>query len=758
MDFITNYLKFHFVSGPMEIARLTKNFVIFLYHYFSISLLAKTLFAPWKQIYKPKHQKFTFSGWLDRLSYNLISRIIGAIIRSGVIIFGLLEEIFLIIVSAGLVIIWTVGIGLTLPVYLYVLESKNKSESEKDINQFLEKRFSGQSPSEIPEKDKAEAITWFRRTEQAKNKKKKFWKLENLLATPSIGKDWTAGYTPNLDKYTINLSTPKHYSSHLVGRQKEAHRLEESLSNLRGGGCILVGEPGIGKQTIVENFAKKSYEGETLPSLERKRVLLLNPTPILADSKSLNQAKEKMNKIFEEAAWAKNVILVFDNFDQFVSSKDNRIDLTTEIVNAIERKKLMIIGLVTNDNYQKYVLPNQKVLENLEKIDVSQPNNREALTIIEDILPSFETKTGVTSTYPALREIINLSEKWVTDIPFPEKAIDLLDSCLIYVRNNVEEKILRPKHVRQVLSDKTKIPLKSLTAEEKEKLSNIEDKLHQRIVDQNQAINEIAVALRRRKTGIAEDKRPIGSFLFLGPTGVGKTETAKALAEFLFNNEENMIRLDMSTYQSASGIEKLIGSFEREEPGILTSAVRQNPHSVLLLDEIEKASQQILNLFLTAIDEGYITDAFNKRVSFRHLMVIGTSNAGAEFIRQQINQGIDPEKLSEQLVDHILRQGSFSPEFINRFDAVVVYKPLSQEDLIQIAKLMLERLNQRLAKKKLQLEINDQLIKKVAELGYDPVFGARPMKRVIAEKIEDKIAQKILAGQVKKGETIKISL
>jgi ATP-dependent Clp protease ATP-binding subunit ClpC len=492
--------------------------------------------------------------------------------------------------------------------------------------------------------------------------------------------------------------------------------------------------------------------------LERKRVLLLNPTPILADSKSLNQAKEKMNKIFEEAAWAKNVILVFDNFDQFVSSKNNRIDLTAEIVNAIERKKLMIIGLVTNDNYQKYILPNPKVLENLEKIDVSQPTKEEALIIIEDILPNFEAKTGVTASYPALKEIINLSEKWVTDIPFPEKAIDLLDSCLIYVRNNVDEKILKPKHVRQVLSDKTKIPLKSLTAEEKEKLSNIEDKLHQRIVDQNQAVNEIAVALRRRKTGIAEDKKPIGSFLFLGPTGVGKTETAKALAEFLFNNEENMIRLDMSTYQGSNGIEKLIGSFEREEPGILTSAVRQNPHAVLLLDEIEKAPQQILNLFLTAIDEGYITDAFNKRVSFRHLMVIGTSNAGAEFIRQQINQGVNPEKLSGQLVDHILRQGVFSPEFINRFDAVVVYKPLSHEDLVKIAKLMLNRLNQRLAKKELKLEINDQLINKVAELGYDPVFGARPMKRVIAEQIEDKIAQKILAGQAKKGETIKITL
>ncbi len=755
---LTKYLKFHFITGPTEIVRLIKNLVIFLYHYFSIGLLSRTLFAPWKQIYKPRSKYFSFSEWLDRASYNLISRIIGSIIRSMVIFIGILEIILVVLIGGIVLIVWTAAIFLTIPIYLSTRQSKRETKNKKELEKFFKKRFFGIPLASVPLEDKEAVTDWYQRSAKKRQEKRKFWELENLLSTPGIGKDWTAGYTPNLDKYTIDLSAPKPYSSHLVGRKKEAQRLEHSLSNLRGGGCLLVGEPGIGKQTIVENFAKKSYEGKTLPSLERKRILLLNPTPILAESTSQEKAKEKMTQILNEAAWAKNVILVFDNFDEYVSSRDSRIDLTTEFIRAIEQKKLLIIGMTTNKNFQKYIRPNSKLLKHMEKIDVTQPTKEEALIILQKILPRFEIQSGVIATFPALKEIINLSDKWVTEIPFPEKAIDLLDSSLTYAKTNLDTNFLLPEHVQRVLTDKTKIPLESLSTFEKERLSNIESILHQRIVNQNQAINQIAIALRRRKAGIAEDQRPIGSFLFLGPTGVGKTETAKALAEFLFNSEKNLIRLDMSTFQGSEGIKKIIGSFQREEPGILTSAVREKPHSVLLLDEIEKAPLEILNLFLTAIDEGYITDAFNEKVSFRNLMIIGTSNAGAEFIRQKLNSGTEISNLAEQLIDHVLKQGIFTPELINRFDAVVCYKPLGREELIKISRLMLDRLNQRLAEKKLKLNITDQLVERVAELGFDPVFGARPMKRVIGEKIEDKIAQKILAGEVKKGEIVDIQI
>jgi len=464
--------------------------------------------------------------------------------------------------------------------------------------------------------------------------------------------------------------------------------------------------------------------------------------------------------------------------------------LTPALTRAMSETNLPIIGLTSPDKFQKFIFSNQKILEYFEKIEVSVPGKVEAMEILEDIAPYFERKTGVVATFPALKEIVNQSDRWVTEIPFPEKAIELLDDCLVYAQGLPVRhpelvsgsRFLQPEHVRQVLAEKTKIPLQELSAGEKEVIAGMEEILHKRVIGQDHAIADIAKALRRRKAGVGAGKRPIGAFLFLGPTGVGKTETAKALAEALFGSEKKMIRLDMAQFQARGAIDRLIGSFARNEPGILTSAVRQNPYSVLLLDEIEKASREVQNLFLTAIDEGYLTDTFGHVVNLENLLIIGTSNAGAEFIRQKIVSSRHPElgsgsieveipkrvrndsravnyqKLSDQLTDFVLREGLFSPEFINRFDALVVYDPLDHNELVQIARLQLELLNKRLAEKKISVEITDDLLDKIARLGYDPTFGARPMKRVIADKVEDVIAKKILAGEIKKGEKIRIEI
>jgi ATP-dependent Clp protease ATP-binding subunit ClpC len=759
MKLVLKYLQLHFLKGPKEIIRITVNFLIFIFHYFSIGLLFRTLFAHWKRIYLEKTVSgFIPSEWLNRLSFNVISRGIGFLVRVIIIFLGLIMEIFVLVLGMTVLGIWLVLPFFSLLLFTGWLLKKEEKVEKAGLTRFLEKRLAGILLEDVSEEDKKEITRWFERVQKEISREKRFWELENLLAIPGIGKDWAAGYTLHLDKYVIDLAAPKPYSSHLVGRQREAKKLEESLASARKKGCLLVGEPGVGKQTIVENFAKKSREGKTLPQLERKRVLLLDLTSVIGETKTKDEAKKRVLELLREAGQAGNVILVIENFDRLVTSQEGGIDFTGVFVQAIEETGLLMIGLTTPDNFQKFIFPNKKILEYLEKIEVSSPTKAEALEILENILPYFEKRAGVTVTFPALKEIINQSDRWVIEIPFPEKAIALLDDSLVYAQTNLKVKNLKPEHVRAVLADKTKIPLKDLSDEERKRLQSLEEVLHQRVVNQDVAIKEIAKALRRKKTGVAPGKRPIGTFLFLGPTGVGKTETAKALAEVLFGSDEKMIRLDMASFKEAEASERMIGSFEQKEPGILTSAVRQRPYSVLLLDEIEKASISVQNLFLTAIDEGYLTDAFGKKTNFENLLIIGTSNAGAEYIRERLEEGMKMEDLAPKLVDFVLRQNLFSPEFLNRFDAVVVYRPLGHQELIQIARLMLNKLNQRLASKKISLEITDRLVEKLAELGFDPAFGARPMRRVIADKIEDVIAKKLLAGEIKQGDKVKIYL
>lgn len=759
MSLILKYLQLHFIRGPKEIIRITFNFLIFIFHYFSIGLLFRTLFSHWKRIYLEKTVSgFIPSEWLNRLSFNIISRGIGFVVRVMIILLGLITEIFTLILGILILGIWLILPVFSLLVFAGSLLKKEKKVKKAKLDRFLKKRFTDFSFENVSEEDKNQVSRWFEREERKIGRKRRFWELENLLAHSGIGKDWAAGYTLQLDKYVIDLAVPKPHSAHLVGRQKEAKRLEESLSSARKKGCLLVGEPGVGKQTIVENFAKKSREGKTIPSLESKKVFLFDLTSVIGEVKTKDEAKRRVLELLREAGRAGNIILVIENLNSLVSLQEDGIDLTGVFVQAIEETGLLIIGLTTPDNFQKFIFPNKKFLEYFEKIEVSSPNSIEALEILEDILPYFERRAGVIVTFRALKEIIIQSGKWVTEIPFPEKAIALLDDSLVYVQNNLKVKTLKPEHVKAVLAEKTKIPLKDLSENEKEKMQKIEEILHQRVVNQDAAIKEIGKALRRKKTGVAPGKRPIGSFLFLGPTGVGKTETAKALAEFLFGSEDKMIRLDMASYKESEATERMIGSFESKEPGILTSAVRSNPYSVLLLDELEKASVSVQNLFLTAIDEGYLTDAFGKKVNFENLMIIGTSNAGTEYIRERLEEGMKIEELALKLVDFVLREGLFTPEFLNRFDAVVVYSPLGSQELRKIAELMLRKLNQRLVKKKISLEITDELVKKVAQLGFDPVFGARPMKRVIADKIEDVIAKKLLAGEIKQGDKVKIHL
>jgi len=373
--------------------------------------------------------------------------------------------------------------------------------------------------------------------------------------------------------------------------------------------------------------------------------------------------------------------------------------------------------------------------------------------LLEDMALRLESKYGKFVSYPALRDIIVYCSKYLPAIPFPEKAMDLLDEAMVYLKQ-AKDKLLLPEHIARIVTEKTQIPVGEMEKEEKQVLLNLEKLIHERIIGQEEAVREVSTALRRARAEVTIRKGPMGSFLFLGPTGVGKTETSKALAEIYFGSESRMIRLDMSEFQSVSDIPRLLGS--PGEEGFLTTQVRNRPFSLILLDEIEKAHPNILNLFLQVLDEGHLTDGLGRKVDFKNSIIIATSNAGYQIILKSLREKTEWSEVKQSLLNHLFDEGLFRPEFINRFDAMVVFKPLSKENLLMIADLMLKKLKKNLKEKEIEFVVTESLKEKVVELGYDPTFGARQMRRVIQDKIENVLASALLSEEIKRGSKIEI--
>ena len=421
----------------------------------------------------------------------------------------------------------------------------------------------------------------------------------------------------------------------------------------------------------------------------------------------------------------------------------------------MEKGDLKVIAVSTPREYEKFVVPNMRLRKYLEPVEVIQPTKEESMLIIIEHAKRWESLRELTILIPALRKILEESDRFITEIPYPEKALELLDAVVMY-REQKGGKTISIKDANTVLAEKTGVSFARLTKQEKKQLANLEEIIHARLINQDAAVNLIAKSLRAKTLGIAEEKRPIGSFLFLGPTGVGKTETAKVLAKVYYGSEKNILRFDMAEFAGGEGLERLIGSVNNNQPGALTTAVKNKPASLLLLDEIEKSSKEIYNLFLSLLDEGEMKDAFGKTIIGSHLFVIGTSNAGAEYIRQLVSRGVRGEELQTEVVNHVLEQGIFSPEFLNRFDGVIVYEPLKTEDLVKIARLQLEDLALNLKKKNIYLQVTDEVAQKLAEDGYDPAFGARPMKRIINLILGDLIGRAMLNKELKEGARIKI--
>ncbi|MEA3293300.1 MAG: ATP-dependent Clp protease ATP-binding subunit, partial [Patescibacteria group bacterium] len=593
--------------------------------------------------------------------------------------------------------------------------------------------------------------------EEENKEAKKWWKYKNLMRIGALGKQWGAGYTVILDKYSVDLTNkvamlgfPK-----IIGYKKEINSIERILCSREINNILLVGDPETGQKNIIYKLAERFALGECPVSLNYNRIIQLDMPLLLAGIENIEEVEFTLAAIFEEVSNAGNVVLVINNFHHYIEREIGlgRIDISGILARYLKSPQFRIIATTNYTGLHRYIEQNSLILSLFQKKEISEISPKEALIVLENLIPSIELKYKVFISYPALQEIITDCVKFFPSMRFPKKAIDLLDEVVALVVQN-KQKIVLPKDVSKIVSEKTEVPVGKIENKEKEILLNLEKLIHKRIINQEQAVQGISSAMRRARVGVSARNGPMGCFLFLGPTGVGKTETAKTLSDIYFGSEKKMIRLDMSEFQSISDISRLIGSSGEE--GLLTAKVRENPFSVILFDEIEKAHPNILNLFLQVLDEGRLTDGLGRKVFFKNSIIIVTSNAGYEIILDALKKKTEWSKVKQKLLDYVFEKRIFRPEFINRFDDVIVFKPLTKENLLGISEIMLQKIKKNLQEKRIEFIITLPLKEKIVELGYSPRFGAREMKRVIQDNIEDAMASAILSGKLKKGDKIKI--
>jgi len=618
------------------------------------------------------------------------------------------------------------------------------------------------SDLQLREADILDIISWHRRFTQY-SKKEYVWNKKYYGV--GIGQDWASGYTPLLNIFAKDISqylTDVKLQAIARGHKAVIGQIEETLVKSSRNNVMLVGEAGVGKQTLVNAFAQKVARGESLEQLRYRHVIELDVGRLMVGADSI-EIQNRFSQIFDEITHAGNIILYINNFDNLVNPNPEQlgtVDASQFLIPYLESDRLQIVANCSFDGWHKKIETNQTLANLFTKINVVEPDKEEMMPVLEDSVAILEVKHNITFTYLALKKIIVITDRYVHDVVFPQKAIDLAQSISVRKSQKNNLSIVTDKDIETYASGKYNVPTEEVGGEEKSKLLNLEGEFHKRIIDQEEAINLISNALRRARTGLAKKDKPIGSFLFIGPTGVGKTETAKALAEIYFGNEKDMIRFDMSEYQDINTIERLIGTSNTQgeaNQGRLSIAIRENPYTVLLFDEIEKAHPNILNLFLQILDEGYLTDATGRKLDFTNSIIISTSNAGANEIRKYLQDKKPLDKLSSYILDFLQQNNIFKPEFLNRFDAVVCFKPLLPEHILAIANIMIEKLKLVMQEKNISLQVSNEAVQKLAELGYDPLLGARPMRRTIQEKLENLLAKKMLSGEINKGQQVIIN-
>lgn len=634
--------------------------------------------------------------------------------------------------------------------------------------------------------------------------------------------------TPTLDKYSRDITMEARHGNldPVVGREKEIQRVMQILSRRMKNNPCLVGEPGVGKTAVVEGIAYMISRGNVPDTVKGKRLLSLDISGMLAGSKYRGEFEDRIKKVIQEVMMSGDVILFVDELHTLVGAGDaeGAIDASNILKPSLSRGEIQMIGATTIAEYRKYIEKDAALERRFQPVNVEEPTRDEAVDILKGLRSCYEQHHGVEISDEAVEAAVDLSVRYITDRFLPDKAIDLMDEACsrrrlgfsaqgtvqdrsvaelatldsdletALISGNIEEAanirhrqeelakktarsqlagrhniIVGENDIADVVSVWTKIPVSKLTEKESKRLEKLETELHKRVVGQEEAVSAVAKAIKRSRVGLKDPRRPIGTFLFLGPTGVGKTELSKALADVVFGSEDALIRVDMSEYMEKHSVSKLIGSppgyVGFEEGGQLSEKVRTNPYSVILFDEIEKAHSDVFNILLQVLDDGHITDSQGRKVDFKNTIIIMTSNTGAQRIIDPKQLGFvtvqddnkEHEDMKKNVMDELKR--TFKPEFLNRIDDTIVFHALSEKNVRDIAGLMLKELKNRVqAQMDIELKFTDNMKKYIFEKGYDKKYGARPLRRAIQTYVEDELAEAILAGDVHKGEVVTVTV
>ncbi|HSW79452.1 MAG TPA: AAA family ATPase, partial [Candidatus Saccharimonadales bacterium] len=583
--------------------------------------------------------------------------------------------------------------------------------------------------NKLTETDIDNVVLWLARGLESMRREKLFF--------GGVGRDWANGFTPRLNQFGYNISQAvEHSGGHydwLAGSQTVA-AIKAALTS--GAPAVtMVGPVGVGKTETGYALAQALLTMEDSPRLAHVQIIRLESAVILANARGPGDLEQIVLSLLYEASHAGNVILFFDDAQLFFGSGPGSFDATQILLPVVQNRAVQMIFAMTPNDLQRLKVNNEAFAGLLTPVVLQEPSEADTMRIVEDATAGLEVKHHVLVSYEAIREAYRLSGRYDQDMAYPGKAIRLLEQSSTMASDGV----VYASSVQQSIERMRGVKVSSANPMEADKLLHLEDQIHQRMINQSRAVTVVAAALRRARAGVSNPKRPIGSFLFLGPTGVGKTELAKSIAATYFNDESNMIRLDMTEYQQPEDVQRLLSNGANESKSLILAA-REQPFSVVLLDEIEKAHPNILNLLLQLLDEGQLTDLSGRPTSFKDCIIICTSNAGADKIRERIMQGQQLESFEQEFTDQLINSGQFKPELLNRFDEIVLFRPLNQSELVQVVSLMMADINQTLANQNILVQLTKDAAEKIVEVGYDPRMGARPMRRMLQRTVQDTIA------------------
>lgn len=574
-----------------------------------------------------------------------------------------------------------------------------------------------------------------------------------------IGRDLSFGFAPLLARYAQNISMQ--VGGGILSRELEGHKqlLDVLMQHLGRGGrqnAVLVGQSGVGKTTLVHALAARLMrDGVGVPpDLRYRQVMALDPATLIANAPGRGQLEALLNHLLAEAHSAKNVILFFDNAELFFSNETGAVDVRNILLPVLENGAVRIILSMDEQQWLKLGRATPALVQQLNRVTVAPLGEADTLLVCEDQLVMLEFRYKVTYMYQSLKAAYRLGGRYIAEHAMPSQALQVLEPAAQHAQNGLVTAASVEQAVEQSFGVKVS---NAQQGNERETLLNLEQLLHQHMVNQTRAVGVVANALRRARSGVRNQNRPIGSFLFLGPTGVGKSELARALAAVYFGGTDHLVQIDLNEFNQASDVTRLIAD-GATNPRSLTAQIAKQPFSVVLLDEIEKAHPNILNALLQLLDEGILRDANNREVSFRDAVIIATSNAGAERVRQYINTGQQLEQFEQQFINELIDSGQFRPEFLNRFDEIVTFRPLTADELLQVVDLMLKGVNKTLAQQNISVKVAEDARRILVQSGNDPRLGARPMRRVVQRTVENIVAKRLLQGQVDPGTVVEITL